>query len=84
TDILYLEAAGNYVKVITREGTITTREKISDLLQTLAGANFLRVHKSFAVAVDYIERIEGNRIGIGPHLIPIGKQYKLNVDWLLG
>ncbi|MEL7162110.1 MAG: LytTR family DNA-binding domain-containing protein [Bacteroidota bacterium] len=82
-DILYLEAAGNYVKVITQGATITTREKISDLLVTLADAGFLRVHKSFAVAVNRIDSIEGNRIHVGGHLIPIGKQYKLNVDRLL-
>jgi len=37
------------------------------------------VHKSFAVAIKYINSIEGNRLLIGEHTIPIGKLYKLNV-----
>lgn len=82
-DILFLEAAGNYTKVVTLEGTITTREKISDLLAAFPDTGFLQVHKSFAIATAYIRSIEGNRIAIGEHLIPIGKQFKANVTDLL-
>ncbi|MEM9528256.1 MAG: LytTR family DNA-binding domain-containing protein [Bacteroidota bacterium] len=81
--ILFLESAGNYTKVVTSVGTITTREKISDLLTTFADPGFLQVHKSFAIATAYIRSIEGNRITIGDHLIPIGKQFKANVTDLL-
>ncbi|MTB52831.1 LytTR family DNA-binding domain-containing protein [Lewinella sp. W8] len=83
-DILYLEAAGNYTKVVTPQGVIMPREKISDLYSALEQEDFLRVHKSFVVATRHIESVEGNRIRIGEQLIPIGKQYKLNVDRLLG
>ena len=82
-DILYLEAAGNYSKVVFDDQTITVREKISDLLVTLPTTNFIQVHKSFAVAKKHIGAIEGNRIHIGKHIIPIGKIYKLNIADLL-
>ena len=83
-DILYIEASGNYTKLILPEETITTREKISDLLISLDSDNFLQVHKSFAVATNRIKSIEGNRIKIGEHIIPIGKMYKMNVNRLVG
>lgn len=83
-DILYLEAAGNYTKVIRREGTVTVREKIPDLLSSLPTDEFIQVHKSFAVALKHIRAIEGNRIFITQFEIPIGKMYKLNVNKLLG
>jgi len=83
-DILYLEAAGNYAKVITPEKTITIREKISDLLTTLPADDFLQVHKSYAVAKKHIDSIEGNRIMIREHVIPVGAIYKLGVLDLLG
>ncbi|WP_025663882.1 LytR/AlgR family response regulator transcription factor [Aquimarina megaterium] len=81
--IQYMEAAGNYTKVITTTQTITVREKISDLLESLPKDYFLQVHKSFAVAVKHIKSIEGNRISIGNDVIPIGKIYKTNIIQLL-
>ncbi|EZH75627.1 transcriptional regulator [Aquimarina atlantica] len=81
--IQYIEAAGNYTKVITTTETITVREKISDLLESLPKDYFLQVHKSFAVAVKHIKSIEGNRISIGKNVIPIGKMYKTNIVQLL-
>ncbi len=82
-DIMYLEAAGNYTKVITTKEVITVREKVSDLLETLSSDHFLQVHKSFAVSTKHIKTVEGNRILIQDHVVPIGKHYKLNVNKLL-
>lgn len=81
--IQYIEAAGNYTKIITTNNTVTIREKISNVLQSLPESDFLQVHKSFAVTKKYINSIEGNRIFIGDHSIPIGKMYKMNIDKLL-
>lgn len=83
-EIRYIEAAGNYTKVITGNEVITTREKFSTVLASVSQYDFLQVHKSFAVAPQYIKSIEGNQITIGNSKIPIGKMYKLNVDRLLG
>ena len=82
--ILYIEASGNYTKIITTTETITIREKVSDTLKTLASDDFIQVHKSFAVAKKHIKSIEGNRIYIGDDTVPIGKLYKGNVNQLLG
>lgn len=82
-DILYLEAAGNYTKIILKEETISIREKISNVLSLLPSEEFLQVHKSFIVATKYIKSIEGNRIYIGEEIVPIGKLYKANVNRLL-
>lgn len=81
--IQYLEAAGNYCKVYTAAEMIMTRGKISDLLTSLPETDFLQVHKSYAVAVKHIKTVEGNRIYIGEHQIPIGKHYKANINALL-
>lgn len=83
-EIQYIEAAGNYTKVVTRTEIITTREKFSTMLASLSEHGFLQVHKSFAIAPQYIKSIEGNQITIGNSKIPIGKMYKLNVNRLLG
>jgi len=81
--ILFIEAAGNYTKIVSKTDTITIREKISDILESLPSDDFIQVHKSFAVAIKYINRIEGNRIHIQDHTIPIGKLYKANLIKIL-
>lgn len=81
--ILYIEASGNYVKIITDNNTIVVRDKISNLIELLPKNDFMRVHKSFAVAIKNISCIETNRIIIREFLIPIGKLYKLNINGLL-
>jgi DNA-binding LytR/AlgR family response regulator len=81
--IQYIEASGNYTIIYTTSKPITIREKVSSVLEILPKEAFLKVHKSFAVAVKHISSIEGNRIFIADHVIPIGKIYKTNINELL-
>lgn len=81
--ILYIEAFGNYTKIITSAETLTLREKISTIVDLLPPQDFLQVHKSFVVAPPKINRIEGNRIFISNYEIPIGKTFRSNVMRLL-
>ena len=69
--------------MVTIHETITIREKISIVLELIPKEEFLQVHKSFAVAPKHISSIEGNRIFIADHIIPIGKFFKTNVVQLL-
>ncbi len=80
--ILFVEAIGNYVKVVTRDKEIQVREKISHILKTLPENEFMQVHKSFVVSKKHIDEIEGNRIMIGDFIIPVGKTYKININKL--
>ena len=82
-DILFVEAYGNYCKVRLQDNTIVTHSKISAMELQLPAALFLRVHKSFLVAINKIQVIQGNQIFIEPYKIPIGQSYKLRVNELL-
>lgn len=82
-NILFIEAAGNYCKVVLKNKNILVREKVSDILAVLPSAKFTQVHKSFIICKKHIDTIEGNRILIEGHKIPIGKLYKSNVLELL-
>ncbi|MFL0351972.1 LytR/AlgR family response regulator transcription factor [Xanthomarina sp. GH4-25] len=82
-DILFIEAYGNYTKLFLKSEMIVSHQKISLYENTLDASNFLRVHKSFIVAIDKIKFIEGNQILINEHKIPIGQTYKGNVIKLL-
>jgi DNA-binding LytR/AlgR family response regulator len=81
-EILFIEAYGNYTKVFLIEEMIISHEKISSLESLLPVSGFLRVHKSFIVAIDKIKLIEGNRIKVGASFVPIGQTYKHNLKHL--
>lgn len=81
-DLLYIEAYGNYTKLFLKDNMLISHEKISSFETLLPIDNFLRVHKSFIVAKDKIKYIEGNRIIIDTHKIPIGQTYKNRVTKL--
>jgi len=82
SDLLYIEAYGNYTKLYLKDEMIVSHEKISHYEDLLDASNFLRVHKSFIVAIDKIKFIEGNRILITDHKIPIGQTYKSRINKL--
>lgn len=81
-DLLFIEAYGNYTKLFLKGEMIVSHEKISQYQSILREDNFLRVHKSFIVAIDKIKFIEGNSILINEYRIPIGQTYKSNVNKL--
>ena len=83
-ELLYIEAYGNYTKLFLKDEMIVSHEKISHYEDLLNASNFLRVHKSFIVAIDKIKFIEGNRILINEHKIPIGQTYKSSINKLYG
>ncbi len=83
-EILYLEASGNYTKIILPTETITLREKLSTILQQLPASDFRQVHRSFIVAIRHIRTIAAHQICIAQVVIPIGKLYRKNVADILG
>lgn len=74
--IKYLKAYGDYVKVVTDDGPITPKTRLSDLEQQLPAERFARVHRSFIVALDRIRFMEGNHLHLDDLRIPIGLSYR--------
>ncbi len=81
--ILFIEAVGNYCKIVTQKEQFKIRAKISEFSQTLPSDQFVQVHKSFTVSKLHIHTIESKRILLEDHSIPIGNMYKLNIKSLL-
>lgn len=82
-DIVFIQAYGNYVKINMVDRMIISHQTLTSFTHNLPENQFIRVHKSFIISIDKIELIEGNRIHIRDHKIPIGKMYKLNVNRLI-
>lgn len=83
TDILYAEGLKDYVSLFlppppgkpdpTR---LLTLQTLKHLEEKLPVSRFVRVHKSYIVALNRIESIERNRIYIGKAVIPVGDTYR--------
>lgn len=82
SDVLLIQAEGNFCVLHMPGQRLMVSEKISDLEAQGAG-RWLRVHKSYLVAVDKIDVIERDEIHIGTHRVPIGRAYKQTVMQLL-
>ena len=76
-EILFIEASGNYAKIQLTDKLILSHEKISNYDKLLSSKNFIRVHRSFIIAKDKIDSVDGNRIQIKKYEIPIGQSYKI-------
>ncbi|HNV53085.1 MAG TPA: LytTR family DNA-binding domain-containing protein, partial [Tenuifilaceae bacterium] len=83
SEILYIEGMKNYLRVVTRTDKFMTLQNFKSICELLPVNQFMRVHKSFVIAVDKIDSIERSRIRIGKQLIPIGDTYKKDFDQLV-
>ncbi|AEI50241.1 LytR/AlgR family response regulator transcription factor [Runella slithyformis] len=76
SDIIYIEAYGVYVKIITPEGIIVVNQMLSHIEEALSHDHFLRIHRSFLVNLDHINRIATNEVRVSTYFLPIGMSYK--------
>jgi DNA-binding LytR/AlgR family response regulator len=84
SDVLYIESARDYVKVITPEKSFITRQTISSVEAMLSGNEFVRIHRSYIVAVNKVKSLTNELVEIGDTELPIGKLYKNNFLKLQG
>lgn len=75
-DILFVEALENYVAIYTREKKVITHLTLKMLQEKLPATAFVQPHKSYVIAIDKINSIEGNILHIEQYQVPISKYQK--------
>ena len=76
-DILFIEALDNYIRIhIEGQKPLMLRIPMKTILAQLPSRNFVRVHKSYIVALDRIESVRNKVITIQNKHIPIGKNFE--------
>lgn len=80
-EVLYLEGLQNYVIIHTPTEKVIARQTLNSLENSLPAAEFVRVHKSFIVALAHTHTVERSRIFIqstagNPIIIPVGDTYR--------
>lgn len=77
--ILWIESLSDYLKIETFDGSKVTRETISSIEMKLPSTKFLRIHRSFIIALDQIESYSSEEVIIQNKSIPISRTYKEQV-----
>ncbi|MNK43439.1 Transcriptional regulatory protein YpdB [compost metagenome] len=78
-EILFVEGMKEYIKVVTPDKTYITHKSLTSLSEELPSDRFLRIHKSYVIALNKVKSIEGNRVQIQSYNIPIGRNYSKEV-----
>jgi DNA-binding LytR/AlgR family response regulator len=75
-DILYVEGKKDFISIQTRSAEIPTSLTLSSIIEILPPTNFIRVHRSFLVAINKISSVEYNHVHIGNVRISIGDKFR--------
>ncbi|HEY0896696.1 MAG TPA: response regulator transcription factor [Sphingobacteriaceae bacterium] len=82
-EIRYIEATGNYVTFDLGEKQILSRSTFADAISLLPAEKFVRIHRSFVVAVGKIDRVERHQVTIRDKKVPVGEAYRQNLHEVL-
>jgi DNA-binding LytR/AlgR family response regulator len=74
--IKYIESDGNYVTFVTTTRSIVARYKISEVLEVLSPEYFVRIHRSYIVALKFIVTVKKNCVVMGEREIPLSNSYR--------
>lgn len=75
--LIYMQSHGNYVKFFTQKGTYLSQITTTELEEKLDKSQFIRVHKSYIVALNMITKISGNKVIVNEStILPLGNTYK--------
>ena len=86
SDILYLSGLRDYTQIFLKGkvSPLTTLQNLKDFESRLPANDFIRVHRSYIVALSQVETISRNEITIGNNTLPIGHAYRPMLDEMIG
>lgn len=76
TEVIFIEALGDYVRIHTKKGKYTVLSTMKAMVAKLPKTEFQRVHKSFILRLDKIQKIEKNVAFLEGIQIPVSRTYK--------
>ena len=83
-ELLYVESLRDYVRVVTETRTYIVHQPLADLTARLPPERFIRVHRSYTLALHKVDRVSQHCAHIGDKLIPISRAHRQEVYQRLG
>ncbi|MDO5969285.1 response regulator transcription factor [Flavivirga aquimarina] len=75
-NILFIKGSGNYLDITTREKVFSPRMTFQEIIAKLPTSEFVRIHQSYLLNINNINKIENNHVYIDSYKLPIGNRYK--------
>ena len=82
-DIKWVEALGDYVKVITSNSNIIVLSSLRSFEKKLPINKFLRIHKSYIINLDRVDNLSNKTVEIESNLIPVSRNKKAELEKML-
>ncbi len=82
-EIISIESVKDYIKISTTKESFLTHQTLHSFIENLPANKFLRIHRSFVIAIDQIDAIEGNSLLVNNERFTIGRSYLNNVKEVL-
>ena len=82
-EILFIESLRDYIKVVTKEKIIVSKQSISSIEEDLPTGVFIWVHRSFIVAINKVESFTQDIVQISKYEIPISRSYRHEAEKVL-
>jgi DNA-binding LytR/AlgR family response regulator len=79
TTILYVESLKDYIRVVTTAGEVLCHQPLADITAKLPPERFLRVHRSYTLALDKIDQVKHHCAHIKGKAIPISRANRQEV-----
>jgi DNA-binding LytR/AlgR family response regulator len=76
SELLFLEAQGDYVKFVTTERTIMVHGTLKEFISQLPAKRFEQIHKSYVISLSNVDYVEGNIVKVGVHKLPVSLSFK--------
>ncbi len=81
--ILWIEADRDYIEIVTQQQKVVIRSTLKKMDQELSGSNnFIRIHRSFIINMNYMTSVQAKSVRLNEHLIPVGKSYLKTLNHL--
>src|SRR5688572_11979033 len=75
-NILYVESLKDYIKIVTKEKSYITYERLTNMEEKLPEGRFLRIHKSYIIALDKVKTFRNDNVRVADADLPVGRVYK--------
>ncbi len=81
-EITYIQSYGNFIKIFTGQKFYLVSMTTQEVLKNLPSSQFLRIHKSYIISLQKIEKFENNEIFICDTKLPVGITFKQKLQKL--
>ena len=82
-EVLYLEALKDYTRIVTTTKKYCVLGMLGNLLEKLAFQSFIRIHRSYAVQKNFVEKITSSQIIVNNITLPIGRSFRESLNQLI-